>query len=131
MANRDAGLDPKQIDGIIPIGITGAPAEAFVTNFGIPDLRFSGLAPMGGASPVAAVQMATSVIMAGICNHVLIPAGRNVSSGARGGVRIHQMRQFHLVTEYELPQGNIAGAELDRPPRGRPPYGVDVLIPTT
>ncbi|MGI4955269.1 MAG: thiolase C-terminal domain-containing protein [Janthinobacterium lividum] len=115
MAIRDAGLDPKQIDGIIPIGITGAPAEAFVTNFGIPDLRFSGLAPMGGASPIAAVQMATAAIMAGICNHVLIPAGRNVSSGARAGVRIHQMPQFHLVTEYELPQGNIAPAQLYAP----------------
>src|SRR4051794_27520347 len=57
-AIRDAGLDPKEIDGIIPIGMTGAPAEAFVTNFGIPDLRFSALTPLGGASPVAAVQCA-------------------------------------------------------------------------
>ena len=114
-AIRDAGLDPKQIDGIIPIGITGAPAEAFVTNFGIPDLRFSGLSPMGGASPVAAVQMAMAVIAAGICNHVLIPSGRNVSSGARAGVRIHQMPQFHMVTEYELPQGAIAPAQLYAP----------------
>jgi acetyl-CoA acetyltransferase len=114
-AINDAGLDPKQIDGIIPIGITGAPAEAFVTNFGIPDLRFSGLAPLGGASPIAAVQMAVAVIAAGICNHVLIPAGRNGSSGARAGVRIHQMPQFHLVTEYELPQGAIAPAQLYAP----------------
>ena len=111
----DAGLDPKDIDGIIPIGITGAPAEAFVTNFGIPDLRFSGLAPLGGASPIAAVQMAGAAIAAGICRHVLIPAGRNVSSGARAGVRIHQMPQFHLVTEYELPQGAIAPAQLYAP----------------
>src|SRR5260370_29036857 len=46
LAIADAGLDPKDIDGIIPIGITGAPAEAFVTNFGIPDLRFSTVVPM-------------------------------------------------------------------------------------
>jgi acetyl-CoA acetyltransferase len=114
-AIRDAGLDPKQIDGIIPIGITGAPAEAFVTNFGIPDLRFSALTPLGGASPIAAVQCAIAAIAAGLCNHVLIPAGRNVSSGARAGVRIHQMPQFHLVTEFELPQGAIAPAQLYAP----------------
>ena len=114
-AISDAGLDPKEIDGIIPIGITGAPAEAFVTNFGIPDLRFSALTPLGGASPIAAVQCAIAAIAAGLCNHVLIPAGRNVSSGARAGVRIHQMPQFHLVTEFELPQGAVAPAQLYAP----------------
>ncbi len=115
MAIADAGLDPKDIDGVIPIGITGAPAEAFVTNFGLPDLHFSALTPMGGASGIAAVQCAIAAIDAGLCNHVLIPAGRNVSSGARAGVRIHQMPQFHLVTEYELPQGAIAPAQLYAP----------------
>ena len=114
-AIRNAGLDPKDIDGIIPIGITGAPAEAFATNFGIPDLRFSALTPMGGASGVAAVQCAIAAIAAGLCRHVLIPAGRNVTSGARAGVRIHQMPQFHLVTEFELPQGAIAPAQLYAP----------------
>ncbi len=114
-AIADAGLDPKEIDGIIPIGITGAPAEAFVTNFGIPDLRFSALSPMGGASGIGAVQIAIAAIEAGLCKHVLIPAGRNVSSGAKAGVRIHQMPQFHLVTEYELPQGAIAPAQLYAP----------------
>lgn len=114
-AIHDAGLDPKDIDGIIPIGITGAPAEAFVTNFGIPDLRFSAVVPMGGASGLASVQCAIAAVSAGVCNHVLIPAGRNISSGARAGVRIHQMPQFHLVTEYELPQGAIAPAQLYAP----------------
>ncbi|MBV8912372.1 MAG: hypothetical protein JOZ05_04930 [Acetobacteraceae bacterium] len=114
-AIRDAGLDPRQIDGIIPIGITGAPAEAFVTNFGIPDLRFSALTPLDGASPIAAVQCAIAAVATGLCNHVLIPAGRNVSSGARAGVRIHQMPQFHLVTEFELPQGAVAPAQLYAP----------------
>ena len=114
-AIEDAGLNPKDVDGIIPIGITGAPAEAFVTNFGIPDLRFSALTPLGGASGIAAIQCAIAAIAAGLCNHVLIAAGRNVSSGARAGVRIHQMPQFHLVTEFELPQGAIAPAQLYAP----------------
>ena len=114
-AIADAGLDPKDIDGIIPIGITGAPAEAFVTNFGIQNLRFSALSPMGGASGIGAVQIALAAIAAGVCKHVLIPAGRNVSSGARAGARIHQMPQFHLVTQYELPQGDIAPAQLYAP----------------
>jgi len=115
LAIRDAGLDPKDIDGIIPIGLTGAPAEAFTTNFGIPDLRFSAVTPMGGASGIAAIQTAIAVIDAGICNHVLIPSGRNVSSGARAGVRIHQMPQFHLITEYEYPLGAISPAQLYAP----------------
>lgn len=114
-AIRDAGLNPKEIDGIIPIGITGAPAEAFVTNFGIPDLRFSALTPMGGASGIAAIQCAIAAVTTGVCNHVLIAAGRNVSSGAKAGVRIHQMPQFHLVTEFELPQGAVAPAQLYAP----------------
>ena len=114
-AITDAGLSPRDIDGIIPIGITGAPAEAYVTNFGIPDLRFSAVTPLGGASGIAALQTAVAAISAGICNHVLIPSGRNVSSGARAGVRIHQMRQFHLVTEYEYPLGAISPAQLYAP----------------
>lgn len=40
-AIADAGLLTKAIDGIIPIGIIGAPAEAFVANFEIMDLRLS------------------------------------------------------------------------------------------
>lgn len=115
IAIDDAGLTPKDIDGIIPIGITAAPAEELITNFGIKDLRFSAITPLGGASPIAAVQCAIAAISAGICNHVLISAGRNVSGGARAGVRIHQMPQFHLVTEFELAQGAIAPAQLYAP----------------
>ena len=114
-AIADAGLTPKDIDGIIPIGITGAPAEEFVTNFGLEDLRFSALTPMGGASSIAAIQCAAAAIAAGVCNHVLIAAGRNSFLGARAGVRIHEMPQFHFVTEFELPLGAIAPAQLYAP----------------
>lgn len=114
-AIADAGLHPSEIDGIIPIGITAAPAEDYVTNFGIRDLRFSATNPLGGASPVAALQCAAALIAAGVCNHVLMPFGRNVSKGQRAGLRIHTMPQFHFVTEFEYPMGAIAPAQLYAP----------------
>ncbi|MFM9938319.1 MAG: thiolase family protein [Hyphomicrobiaceae bacterium] len=116
-AIRDAGLDPKQIDGIIAYGSMSVVAEDFITNFGIPDLKFSATTPLGGASAVSSIQCAAAVIAAGICNHVLIPIGRNGSSGAGGriGSRVKEMPQFRVVGEFEMPLGAIAPAQLYAP----------------
>jgi acetyl-CoA acetyltransferase len=116
LAIADAGLDPKDIDGVIPIGLVTAIAEDFIDNFGIPDLRFSALIPHGGASPAMALQCATLAVAGGVCNHVLIAFGRNVSAAsARAGSRIHQMPQFHYVTEFELASGMVAPAQIYAP----------------
>ena len=114
-AIADAGLSPTDIDGVIPIGITGAPAEDYVVNLGLPDLRFSAVIPHGGASGIGALQCAAAAIAAGLCTAVLVPSGRNVSSGERAGVRIHQMPQFRYVTEFERGIGAIAPAQLYAP----------------
>ena len=114
-AVADAGLSPTDIDGVIPIGITGLPVEEYIAAFGLRDLRFSALVPHGGASGVGALQLSAAAIAAGVCTTVLVPSGRNVSSGARAGVRIHQMPQFHFVTEYERYLGAIAPAQLYAP----------------
>ena len=116
-AIADAGLDPKQIDGVIPIGIVSATAEDFIDNFGITDLRFSAIVPHGGASPVMALQCAAAAVAAGVCNHVLIAFGRNVTGAAatKAGARIHTMPQFHYVTEFEYPIGNAAPAQIYAP----------------
>jgi acetyl-CoA acetyltransferase len=90
-------------------------AEDFVTNFGIPDLRFSATTPMGGASCVAALQCAVAVIGAGVCRHVLIPLGRNGASEGRIGARVRQMPQFRVVSEFEMPVGALAPAQLYAP----------------
>jgi len=110
-AIADAGLSPRDIDGVIPYG-NSAVAEDFVTNFGIPDLRFSATTPMGGASPVAAIQCAMAAIDAGICNHVLLSLGRTGYSGGRIGTRVTEMPQFRLIGEFEMPSGAIAPAQL-------------------
>ena len=110
-AIADAGLKPTDIDGIIPYGM-GAVAEDFITNFGIEDLRFSAVTPMGGASPVASIQCAMAVIQAGICKHVLLSLGRTGYSGSRIGSRVQQMPQFKTIGEFEMPSGAIAPPQL-------------------
>jgi acetyl-CoA acetyltransferase len=114
-AIADAGLSPKEVDGVIAYATSGVVAEDFVTNFGIPDLRFSAATPLGGASCVAAVQCALAVISAGICRHVLIPLGRNGASESRIGSRVRQLPQFRVVGEFEMPVGAIAPAQLYAP----------------
>lgn len=117
-AIADAGLHPGDIDGVIPIGIVSGTADDFIDNFGIPDLRFSAVIPHGGASPVMALQAAAAAIAAGVCHHVLITFGRNISAMAgsnKAGARIHTMPQFHFVTEFEHPMGASAPAQLYAP----------------
>ena len=114
-AIEDAGLSPKDIDGIISFPNSPVVAEDFITNFGIADLRFSATMALGGASCVAAVQCALLAVSSGVCSHVLIPIGRNGASGDRIGTRIQQMPQFKVVGEYEMPIGAIGPAQLYAP----------------
>jgi acetyl-CoA acetyltransferase len=114
-AVADAGLTPRDVDGVVAYATSGVVAEDFVTNFGIPDLRFSATTPMGGASCVAAVQCAIAAISAGICRHVLIPLGRNGASESRIGSRLRQLPQFSVVAEFEMPVGALAPAQLYAP----------------
>jgi acetyl-CoA acetyltransferase len=115
-AIADAGLAPREIDGIVvPMGTSPVVAEDFVTNLGIPDLRFSTVTPLGGAGSVAALQCAVAAVAGGLCTHVLIPLGRTGHSGQRIGTRIQQMPQFRTVGEFEAPHGAIAPAQYYAP----------------
>lgn len=111
-AIADAGLDPKDIDGVIPYGAGGIVAEDFITNFGLTDLRYSALTPMGGASPVAAIQSATMAVASGVANHVLVALGRGSISGGRITKRLAEMPQMRLVAEFEMPLGTNAPAQF-------------------
>ena len=111
-AIADAGLKPTDIDGVIPYGNLDVVAEEFITNLGIQDLRFSATTPLGGASCVAAIQAAVSALVTGVANHVLIPIGRNGSSGERIGARASDLPQFRTIGEFEMPSGNIAPPQI-------------------
>ena len=111
-AIADAGLDPKDIDGVIPYAAGGVVAEDFITNFGLPDLRYSALTPMGGASPVAALQSAAMAVATGVANHVLIALGRGSIAGGRIAKRLAEMPQMRTVGEFEMPLGTNAPAQF-------------------
>ena len=113
-AIADAGLQPTDIDGIIPYSL-GPVAEEVMTNLGLEDIRFSALTPMGGASAVAALQAAAAAISAGISRHILLVLGRRGYSDSRVATRLAAMPQFRIVGEFENPVGAIAPAQLYAP----------------
>lgn len=114
-AIEDAGLTPKDIDGVIPYALGGVVAEDFITNFAIENLRYSAVIPMGGASAVAALQSAAMAVATGTANNVLLTLGRSNVATARAAQRINQMPQFRVVREFEMPLGTNAPAQFYAP----------------
>src|SRR5258708_64562 len=108
----DAGLKPRDIDGVIPYFPGGGIAEDFVANLGLPDLTLSLFVPMGGATSVAAIQTAAMAVATGVAKNVRISVGRTGYSGARVSTRLPQFPQFALAAEFEAPIGMFAPAQL-------------------
>jgi acetyl-CoA acetyltransferase len=108
----DAGLSPREIDGVIPYFPGGGIAEDFIANLGLPDLTLSLFVPMGGATCVAAIQSAAMAVATGVAKNVLISVGRTGYSGARVSTRLQQFPQFALAAEFEAPIGMFAPAQL-------------------
>lgn len=116
-AINDAGLRPDDIDGLIPYPSQGVTAESFITNFGLKNIRYSALTPMGGASPVAALQSATMAISSGVATNVLICLARGHSKTNDGKIvtRLKEMPQMNTVGEFEMPMGANAPAQFYAP----------------
>lgn len=73
-AIEDAGLLPREIDGILPFfGLSIA--EQLAVPLGIEDLRFQATSHLGGAAPGASIALAAMAVTSGVASHVLIPGG--------------------------------------------------------
>jgi len=113
-AIAEAGLNPHDIDGVIPPRLY-ATAEHFAANLGIEDLRYAVTVCMGGASPVAALQSAALAVSNGIADYVLLAVGFNQASSKviRGGVdpidtagAIPLAPALNTLSEYYVPYGS-------------------------
>jgi acetyl-CoA acetyltransferase len=70
---NDAGLDPKDIDGIVRYSIDGSGNDQIlVSNLGIKDLSFSSETPFYGGSACASVGVAAAAVAAGLAKYVVV-----------------------------------------------------------
>jgi hypothetical protein len=88
-ALADAGLDPGDVDAVLPSTNAGRIAEEFIANLGLRDVAFAPTAHMGRASLMAAVKNACLAIHAGVASCVLVVAGRCGYSGERVSAGLH------------------------------------------
>ena len=80
-AAADAGIDPRQIDGIIPYpGHIGD--DVIQAELGL-NPRFRVTIDMGGCGAVSALRVASMAVLSGAANHVLLFRGLKGSSGVR------------------------------------------------
>jgi acetyl-CoA acetyltransferase len=111
-AIEDAGLTPKDIDGILPPFPRMASSEQIAASLGIDQLRFAATVHMGGASVVASLQLAAMAVSGGIANHVLIPAGWNGYSGFRAAQAVandvDSIPGGAIARDYYIPHGLTA-----------------------
>jgi acetyl-CoA acetyltransferase len=114
-AIEDAGLTPKQVDGIMPPFPRMGSSEALAANLGIEHLRFAATVHMGGASVVASLQGAAMAVATGVAQYVLIPAGWNGYSGRRAALAVaddvSSIPGGAIARDYYLPFGLTAPAQ--------------------
>jgi acetyl-CoA acetyltransferase len=116
-AIADAGLEPHQIDGIIPPPAYTV-AEELAVNLGIEDLRFASTIAMGGASPTAAIGHAARAVESGAARHVLVTVGWNGYSamrpkpGSRRRDKLVLPALERTVRDFYRPYGAVTAAQM-------------------
>lgn len=81
-AVADAGITLADIDGVVPYP-DGPSAEDVIAAFGLSNVRFTSTPHLGGASSVAALQLARMAITTGTARVVVCAFARNGSSRRR------------------------------------------------
>ncbi|GAA3239112.1 lipid-transfer protein [Pseudonocardia petroleophila] len=86
-ACADAGLPTSAVDGIVPFPF-GPSAEDLIAGLGLPDVTFTAVPHLGGASTVAGLRLAALAVASGAARCVLVFVARNGRSGSRVEQRI-------------------------------------------
>ncbi|MCX7062261.1 MAG: lipid-transfer protein [Gammaproteobacteria bacterium] len=84
-ACADAGVDPKDIDGMITFTIDNSDEISLARCLGVRDLAYTSRIPGGGAAAAATLYHAMALIDARVCDNVLIWRAMNERSQYRFG----------------------------------------------
>jgi acetyl-CoA acetyltransferase len=117
-ALADAGLTPRDVDGVVPPpGYTTF--EELAANLGIEDVRFATTIHMGGASSTATLQAAALAITAGVADVVLAVVGWNGYGAVRPRPGVRPARRgfgassmSETIADFYRPHGVTAPAQF-------------------
>ncbi len=103
-AIADAGLQPRDIDAILPY-VLGPTSDEIASQLGISDLRYSSIIKMGGATFVACLETAGLLVHNRIARNVLVFCARNGRSGTRVTGRVNAIPGQTFRRDFESPYG--------------------------
>jgi acetyl-CoA acetyltransferase len=87
-ACADAGVDPKQVNGLSTFTMETNPESEIMRGLGIPELTHFSRIHFGGGAPCATVQYAAMAVAAGVADYVLCYRAFNERSGRRFGTGV-------------------------------------------
>lgn len=112
-ALEDADLAVSEVDGLITLGSFSMPylmhATAIAEFLGLRQLRHASSMNVGGASAVAAVNLAAVLVGAGVCRHVVVLSGDDQLSGMTRDLALRAMLA-NRHAQYEGPYGPTTAA---------------------
>jgi acetyl-CoA acetyltransferase len=94
-ACEDAGVDARDVDGMITFTIDNSDEVNLARCLGVKDLAYSTRVPGGGSGAAATIYQAMALVNAGLCTNVLIWRAMNERSQYRFGQ--NQSNQTHYT----------------------------------
>jgi acetyl-CoA acetyltransferase len=109
----DAGLAPRDVDGLVKFSLENTMEVEVCRNLGIPNLRFFGDVAYGGGAGCGAVGHAAMAVATGVAEVVVVWRARNRGSGgrpwaSRGSGRVGGEFQWFLPWGLSRPVDQIA-----------------------
>lgn len=84
-ACKDAGLNPKQLDGILTFSIDKSDEVDVMRSLGIERIKYTARLPQGGAGSVATLVHAKHAVESGFCDYIVVFRAMNERSQYRFG----------------------------------------------
>jgi acetyl-CoA acetyltransferase len=84
----DAGVDPKQVNGLSTFTMETNPESEIMRGLGIPELTHFSRIHFGGGAPCATVQYAAMAVASGVADYVICYRAFNERSGRRFGTGV-------------------------------------------